>query len=130
MRVSIRIITIDNEDKLMLSVGNSFRLVDLCQIHHLQSDGSYTEIYLLDGTTLVDTRPMCAYEQLLKQYHFYRVNKSMIINLNKVESYNHAKKTIKLKSGQQVEVARRRCRDFVEAVHKRTTLILPVSSVK
>lgn len=125
MRASIRIVSLDQQDKLVLSVGNSFKLIDLHKIHRLQSDGSYTEIYLLNGDRLVDTRPLSIYEQLLKKNDFYRVSKSAIINLNKVESYNHSKKIVHLKGGQKIEVARRRYKGLVNEVYKRTTLELP-----
>lgn len=127
MRVSLRIVTLDQQDKLVLSAGNSFRLIELHHIHHLQSDGSYTEIYLSNRKMLVDTRPLSAYEQLLKKNDFYRVNKSAIINLNKVESYNHARKIVQLQNGQQLEVARRRYKGLVNEVYKRTILEHPTS---
>jgi two-component system LytT family response regulator len=127
MKAVNRIITIGKQDKLMLSVANSFRLVELEDINHLESWGSYTKIYLTNNKKIVTATGLTVYEELLGNRSFFRVNKSSLVNLNQIESYSHKKKTVKLKNNRELEVSRRKQKPFVNAIYERTT-ILPTSS--
>jgi len=123
MKIVNRIIQFNQQEKLLLSTGNSFRIVEIESISHLQSWGSYTEIYLTNNKKIVTTTGLTIYEELLTNNHFFRVNKSSLVNLNQVENYNHKKRIIQLKSKAEIEVARRKQKDFVNAVFERTTRI-------
>lgn len=46
----------------------------------LAGDGNYTKIVLLDGSTLLSTKTLSTYEEVLKVAGFIRVHKSFIIN--------------------------------------------------
>jgi len=129
VKIINRIIQFNQQEKLLLSTGNSFRIVEIEDIHHLQSWGSYTKIYLTNNKKIVTTTGLTVYEELLANNHFFRINKSSLVNLNQVENYNHKKKTIQLKNNQEIEVARRKYKDFVNAIYERTT-ILPTSPTK
>lgn len=120
MKLTTNIIHIDKQDKLLLVVGNSFRIVAFEDINYLQSWGSYTQIYLSNNKKIVSTMGITFYEELLVEYHFFKINKSTLINLNEIESYNHKKKSIKLQNTQELEVSRRKQKEFVKAVYELT----------
>ena len=122
MKIVNRIIQFNQEPKLMLSTGNSFRMVEIEDINHLKGYGSYTEFYLTNNKKIVTTTGLTVYEELLANNHFFRVNKSSLVNLNQVENYNHKKKTIQLKSKEEIEVSRRKQKDFVNAIYERTRI--------
>lgn len=104
----------------MLSTGNSFKMVEIENINHLRSWGNYTEIHLINNKKIVTTTPITVYEELLANNYFFRVSKSSLVNLNQVESYNHKKRAILLKNTQEIEVARRKQKDFINAIYVRT----------
>jgi len=120
VKLTTNIIHIDKQDKLLLVVGNSFRIVAFEDINYLQSWGSYTQIYLSNNKKIVSTMGITFYEELLVEYHFFKINKSTLINLNEIESYNHKKKSIKLQNTQELEVSRRKQKEFVKAVYELT----------
>lgn len=130
MKIINRIIEINGEPKLMLSTANSFRIVELDQIAYLKGWGSYTEIHLTNNKEIVATTGINIYEELLENYHFYKINKATLVNLNHIENYNHTKKTIKLKSTQELEVSRRKYKDFVNEIYERTILAEPKREAK
>ncbi len=130
MKAVNRIITIGKQDKLMLSVANSFRLVELEDINHLESWGGYTKIYLMNNKKIVTTTGITVYEELLANNSFFRVNKSSLVNLNQLESYDHKKRTIKLKNNRELEVSRRKQKPFVKAIYELTTRIAKIKQNK
>jgi two-component system, LytTR family, response regulator len=110
----------------MLSTANSFRIVELDQIAYLKGWGSYTEIHLTNNKEIVATTALNIYEELLENYHFHKINKATLVNLNQVESYNHKNKIIQLKSTQELEISRRKYKDFVNEIYQQT-VELPIT---
>lgn len=122
MKTTGNIIQINQAPKLMLTIGGSFRIVELEQITHLKTWGNYTEIYLTNKNKIVLSNPINTYEEHLIKHHFYRIHKTNLVNLNHIEQYNHKTKKIKLKNGEELEVARRKYKDFVNEFYQRTII--------
>ena len=104
----------------MLTTGGSFRILELEQITHLKTWGSYTEIYLSNNKKIVLSNSIATYEEHLTKNHFYRIHKTHLVNLNHIEQYNHKTKKVRLKNGEELEVARRKYKDFVNEIYQRT----------
>jgi two-component system LytT family response regulator len=130
MKAVNRIIEINQQAKLMLSTANSFRIVELDQISYLKGWGCCTEIYLTNNKKIVSTSRVVVYEELLLAYPFFKINKATFVNLNQVESYNYKKKTIQLKNNQEVEVSRRKQKDFVNAIYELTIRVVEIKQNK
>lgn len=122
MKTTGNIIQINQAPKLMLTIGGSFRIVELEQITHLKTWGNYTEIHLTNKNKIVLSNPINTYEEHLTKHHFYRIHKTNLVNLNHIEQYNHKTKKIKLKNGEELEVARRKYKDFVNEFYQRTII--------
>ena len=106
----------------MLTTGGSFRMLELEQITYLKTWGSYTEVYLANQKKIVLSNSITTYEEDLTKHHFHRIHKTTLVNLNHIEQYNHKTKKIRLKSGEELEVARRKYKDFVNTIHERTRI--------
>ena len=119
MQITSNIIQFNQEPKLMLVTGCSFRILELDQIAHLKTWGSYTEIYLTNNKKIVLSNSITTYEEHLIKHHFYRIHKTSLVNLNYIEQYSHKTKKVTLKNGEEIEVARRKYKDFMNEFYQR-----------
>ncbi|HNR85642.1 MAG TPA: LytTR family DNA-binding domain-containing protein [Taishania sp.] len=74
--------------RLVLKTQESVHVVDLDQIIRLESDRNYTSFYLNDGKSILVSKTLKEYDDLLAGYNFIRVQQSHLINLDYVEKYN------------------------------------------
>jgi two-component system LytT family response regulator len=74
--------------RLVLKTQESVHVVDLDQIIRLESDRNYTSFYLNDGKSILVSKTLKEYDDLLTGYNFIRVQQSHLINLDYVEKYN------------------------------------------
>ncbi len=72
--------------KIPVSIKNEYLLLDLEDIHHIKSDGSYSVIHTFDKH-YVTAKNLKYYEQLLSGNDFLRVSNSCVVNLDKVVKY-------------------------------------------
>lgn len=86
-------------------------------ILYLQSINYYTNIVLNDGREIITTKILKDYENMLKEYNFFRVHNSYIINLKYLKGVV-AKETYfaKLTNDVQITISRRRKDDFIKFI--------------
>jgi DNA-binding LytR/AlgR family response regulator len=87
----------------------------------LKADINYTIIYLDDGNQILSSTNLGILEKRLKEYNFFRPNKSFVINLafmsdyeNKVSSSDYVK--ILLKNNLKISLSRRKTAQFMKIV--------------
>ncbi|GAB3510867.1 LytR/AlgR family response regulator transcription factor [Emticicia fontis] len=83
-------------------------------ILYLESQGNYTMLYLSNNRKTLSSRTLQIFEQKLKDYNFYRVSRSHIINFSAIEWFNsgYNEMSILLKNGVRFSVSRRRRKLF------------------
>lgn len=87
------------------------------EIIRCESDGAYTNLFLEDGTSILSTKPLKEYEQLLSPNGFYRVHRSHLVNLSKVSEYvKKSSDSIVMKDGSTIEVSRNKRADFLKVM--------------
>lgn len=83
--------------------------VDLDEITHLESHGSYTKFYLTSGETLMISKGLKEYESLLPNEQFFRCHQSYLINMNYLKRYDKRDGDyLILKDGSKVPLASRK----------------------
>jgi two-component system LytT family response regulator len=102
------LITIDKG----MTIGSS-------KILMLKADINYTHILLEDGRTLLSSRTLGIFERRLFNYSFFRPNRSVIINLNYMASFQKESFTISMENDELINISRRRTKQFL----KRSNLI-------
>lgn len=75
-------------NKIVLPDYDGFSMVKISDIIYCKADGSYTEVYLLNGKKITTSRLLKSLEELLPEQTFYRIHKSYIVNLNLIKRYN------------------------------------------
>lgn len=83
----IQAIESDSVKKIALPTFEGVEFVNLNDINYCQSDNNYTHVFLQDGTDLLISKTLRYIEEMLCDYHFFRVHNSYIVNLNYVKRY-------------------------------------------
>lgn len=101
--------------RICVPVLTGFVLIDVDNIMRCESNINYTTLFLKDKQKLLVAKTLKEFEELLKDYNFYRVHNSHLINLAYINAYNKGKGGIVImKDGTEVEVSTRRKEDFIK----------------
>lgn len=100
--------------KIALPVSQGLTFVPIADILYLEADGSYTHVYLTDGTKLLISKKIKAFESSLNpDNRFFRTHRSYIINLDKIKQYvKQDGGHIEMENGAIVHLARERKDEF------------------
>ncbi len=74
--------------KIAVSHAKGMTLINVSDIVRLQSNGNYTEVYLQDGTRLVDSKTLKVYQDILSDQQFMRVHHSHLISISTIVGYS------------------------------------------
>lgn len=70
-----------DDHKITLSVADGYEFVEVKSIRYILADGSYSQFYLKSGEILTVSKNLKFYAEILKDYGFFRIHKSRLINL-------------------------------------------------
>ena len=97
--------------------GLTFIKID--DIVRCQSDGNYTNIFLIENKKLIATKTLKYFEEMLDDHQFFRVHKSHYINVSFIDKYLKGKGGyVLISDGSRIEVAVRRKEEFLKKVVK------------
>lgn len=106
-------------EKILLGTSEGLNVVNLSEIVHIEGEGSYCNIFLINKERLVVSKNMKELESLLDSELFFRPHQSYIVNLN------YVKKVLKdnggvilLENNSKVPISRRRKEYFLEELMK------------
>ncbi len=103
--------------KVTIYHSKGFRIVDDAEIVHVESEGTCSRFYLKDGTSLLDTKNLKVYEDLLNPEVFFRVHRSHIINLNELKEYINTEGSFAILSdGSSIPIARAKLSTFLSTI--------------
>ena len=105
----------DENKKLVLKTAENIYIVNTKDIIRCQSDGGYTEFYLIDGKRILVSRNLKDYEEMLDGYGFYRIHQSHMINIQYVDHYSKVEGgAVVMKDLSELPVARRKKESFLK----------------
>lgn len=95
--------------RIGLPSADRIEFVEVKSIVRCQGESNYTHIYFSDRKPLLTAKSLIEFEELLAEYHFIRVHKTHLVNLNHVSSFNKNDGGIlHLSNGDSVGISRRR----------------------
>ena len=97
---------------LVLSLSDSFQVIDLKELLYCESDKGYTTFYLSNTKKYIASKPLKEYEAKLKKVNFTRPHQSFMVNLKFIDKYDKSG-TIYLKNGQKIPVSSRKKDTFL-----------------
>lgn len=104
---------------LALSASDGISFVKMSDILRVEANGRYAKFHLLDKQTILVSKTLGDFEEILSANQFFRIHDSAIINLNHVKKYARGDGgTVLLSDGTELDVARRRKDDFIKLIPK------------
>lgn len=101
-------------DKLVLSLQDSFQVVQLDELLYCESDKGYTTFYCNDGKKHLVSKTLKEFEERLLQANFTRPHQSFMVNLKFIDKYDKSG-IIYLKNGKKIPVSSRKRDTFIKA---------------
>ncbi len=102
-------------DKIPVPSLRGIVFVPIREILYLTSDGNYTTIHLENKTTLVSSRSIGDYENLLHSMGFFRIHHTNLINLIHIKEYLRGEGgSVILSNGAELDVSKRKKKDFLD----------------
>lgn len=103
--------------KITVSHSKGIKIIDEDTILYIEADSNCSVLYFIDSTKYLDTRTLGIYEEILSSDKFFRIHKSLIINLTYLSEYIHEDGYFAiLKNGTRLPVARNRVQDFLARI--------------
>jgi len=102
------------EMRLCLPTQKGFTILKLEEIAYCEAQRSYTIFRLINNKSIIVSKPLFDYDQLLSDTVFLRIHKSYLINLLHVKEYTRGEGgTVIMSNGMEIEVSRRRKEQFL-----------------
>lgn len=99
--------------KITIPQQDGFQVLNASDILYCRADDNYTEIYLEKKKILV-SKTLKYFEQALKDFHFARIHKSFLVNVNEIVKYRRGKGgSVVLSNGKELMVSASRKRELL-----------------
>ena len=91
-KIDILSSVVNNEqfDKIALPITGGYLFIRISKILYCKAERNYTSFILDDGKKHLVSKPLRYFEEILCQQHFFRINRSVIVNLHFIESYSRS----------------------------------------
>ncbi len=101
-----------DDTKLILSLHDSFQVIDLNELMYCETDKGYTSFYCSTGKKYLVSKTLKDFEERLLRADFSRPHQSFMVNLKFIDKYEKSG-TIYLKNGKKIPVSSRKKEGFV-----------------
>lgn len=106
-------------ESIIINSLKESKVVSISNILYAKAEDTYTNFFLSNHEKIVSTKHLMEYEKLLGSYRFFRVHKSYLINLNKVDKIVKGDHMgLQLINGEIIPIARRRKDELIELISK------------
>jgi len=102
----------NDSSKLILSLHDSFQVIDLTELLYCESDKGYTTFYCNDGKSHLVSKTLKEFEERLVSFNFIRPHQSFLVNLKFIDKYDKSG-VIHLKNGKKIPVSSRKKDHFI-----------------
>jgi len=105
--------------KIVITTEKGTFFLNISDIIHCQADNSYTIFHLKDKKSIIVSKTLKHFEELLKERHFFRTHQSHLINLKLAHKYIKGTNAyVLMDDGSKVSVAKRRKEEFKNRINK------------
>ncbi|MEM5564703.1 LytTR family DNA-binding domain-containing protein [Psychroserpens sp. AS72] len=98
--------------QLILSLHDSFQVIDLNELLFCETDKGYTTFYCSDGKKYMVSKTLKEFEEQLSNANFTRPHQSFMVNLKFIDKYDKSGQ-IHLKNGKKIPVSSRKKDTFL-----------------
>lgn len=101
--------------RIVLPTSNGFTVVNPEDIIRCESDRNYTFIFLNDKRRILVSRTIKEYDEMLRDFNFFRIHQSHLINLAFLKNYTRGRGGyVELTDGTTLDVSARRKSEFLK----------------
>lgn len=108
----------NGDSNLILSLHDSFQVIDLKELMYCESDNGYTTFYCNGNKKHMVSKTLKEFEEQLGSADFIRPHQSFMVNLNFIDKYEKSG-AIYLKNGKKIPVSIRKKDHFLSAFLKK-----------
>lgn len=108
---------INETNKLVIPSAHGFNVFIIDEIIRLEAEGCYTKVISQNGKSVIVSRILKDFEEILPQNKFFRIHKSHIVNLSLIKDYSKLSGgQVTMTDGSKVEISRRRTNEFIAKI--------------
>ena len=101
-------------DTIALPTNEGLAFTRIDDIIYFSAESNYTRIYLTDKNDILLSKTLGDVDELFRDYHFFRIHNSFLINLKQVRKYIRGDGgEVVMSNGRTLQVARTRKSDFL-----------------
>lgn len=102
------------DNKIAVPTGEGLEFIVIKNIIRIESSANYSRLFLVNKQSLLVTKLLKDFEELLMPYRFFRVHNSHLINLNYISKYIRGEGgQVVMENGDVVDVSRRKKEEFL-----------------
>ena len=105
------------DQKIAVPTWEGLEFVLIKEVVRIESSSNYSRLFFANGETLLVTRQLKEFEELLTPYRFCRVHNIHLINLRYVKRYVRGEGgSVIMDNGDEIDVSRRKKDDFLRQI--------------
>jgi len=106
------------EKKIIIATEKETFFLNISDIIHCKADGSYTTVFLVTGKSILTSKTLKYFDELLSPYFFYRTHQSHLINIKLISKYiKGANAYVIMSDKSEIPIAKRRKDDFLDTMN-------------
>ncbi|HYV94112.1 MAG TPA: LytTR family DNA-binding domain-containing protein [Chitinophagales bacterium] len=107
--------SVQNNHKIALPTMEGLIFVPVADMIYCEGDGPYTTFFLKQNQKVTTSKTLKEYEDLLRDYGFFRIHKSWLVNLQEINRYIRGDGgQLVLSNGATIDVSKKRKEDFLK----------------
>jgi len=106
-----------SDKKIIIPTEKETHFLHISEIIRCQSDGNYTHFFLSDDKTILTSKTLKYFEELLPKTEFFRTHQSHLINLRHIKKFiNGTNAYVIMDDNSEVTIAKRRKMEFINRI--------------
>jgi two-component system LytT family response regulator len=121
-RIAVLHNNLQNPQKIVLKTSDKMHIVELNDIVYCEADNNYTIFHLTNEKSLVLSKSLKVYEEMLSDSSFYRVHQSYLVNINAITAFEkNDGGHLLMSNGKNVPVSitkKKRLLNYLQSIYK------------
>lgn len=101
---------------LHLATLNRYYKINTKKILYIKADSNYSDFFLVNQKSITTSKTLKHYTNILCDSHFYKVNKSHLVNVEQIKNYRRKSRELIMSDNTIISVSIRRQKEFVKTV--------------
>lgn len=103
--------------KIAINTNERMLVCSIAEIMRCESKGNYTIIYLQRQGSIMTSKTLKEYEEVLKKEGFLRIHQSHLLNVDHIDSYMKSQDCVMMKDGSSIPVSKSNKQELLRALN-------------